>query len=245
VKATRLGTGFAVAVRRVRLRAAVLVVVMLTVFCMAPHAAGAAAAARWRNGQVITFTPGDWGGRTGCCVASTALGLLFATFDTLYIGSSVEIGLPGTAGFSDRFFDALSVNLYLGSFGAPAALSADRIDPALDEDGSGMFGTNVLALKLNVDFTDAGLIVGALPLRFGDLRLCNLGQIGQLGGTALLNGLSVRQVLAIANTLLGGGTVGGGVTALTIADAAVVIEGLNSSFGGGLVTEFAQEHLCR
>jgi hypothetical protein len=62
-----------------------------------------------------------------------------------------------------------------------------------------VFGGEVSALKLNVDFADAGLIHGAAAIRFGDLLVSNLT------ATPDLNGLTVRGVLATLNTALSGG----------------------------------------
>lgn len=100
----------------------------------------------------------------------------------------------------------------------------------------------MLALKLNIDFSDAGLLKGdcfqglmkgGSPFRFGDLMLCNLST--SLSG---LNGLTIRDFLPIVNTLLGGGT-----ASFTIVDLTPVTADLNDSFGGGLASSFAQEHL--
>jgi hypothetical protein len=63
-----------------------------------------------------------------------------------------------------------------------------------------VFGGNVLALQLDVDFSDAGVLGGTSGLAFGDLRMCNFTTL------SALNGMTVRQYLALVNTLLGGGT---------------------------------------
>lgn len=97
---------------------------------------------------------------------------------------------------------------------------------------SGAFGGEVAALEFNVDFADAGHTLGTSGLRFGDLRLCNLTTF------PVLNGMSVRSFVAMANTGLGGGT-----TPLSVADLHTVSQDLNSSFGGGAVSLFAQQHL--
>ena len=75
------------------------------------------------------------------------------------VGRSLEVGLVGAAGFSMVFFDAFSVLSYLPAVGPAAALNADLVNPT--SSSSGEFGGNVLALRLNVDFSDANLLAGA------------------------------------------------------------------------------------
>jgi hypothetical protein len=211
-------------------RALLLLVVMLAVVGLWPRVAGAQPAGHWRDFQVFTFNQVDWGIR-----GTSADGLFSTNALDVYGSDTLEFGLPGTSGFSILFTAAILMRDFLPQVGTPGPLTADLIDPQTSP--SGPFGGDVVALRINIDFSDAGVLQGITPLRFGDLRLCNLG----LGGTAQLNGLSVRDVLPIANTLLGGGT----VTALTIADIAPLIADLNSSFGGGFVSSFAQDHLVR
>jgi len=105
-----------------------------------------------------------------------------------------------------------------------------RLDQLTTE--AGAFGGEAVALTLNIDFADAGVIDGASPTLFGDLRLRNLT------ATPLLNGLSVREVLATVNTVLGGGTASYG-----LAELYPLANELNFSFGGGVVNQFAQDHL--
>jgi hypothetical protein len=94
-----------------------------------------------------------------------------------------------------------------------------------------VFGGEVVALQLNVDFSDAGHTLGATGLRFGNLTLCGLSLAG-------LNGTSVRSFLATANTALGGG-----LTPYAITDINALANELNFAFGEGAVSVFAQAHL--
>jgi hypothetical protein len=83
---------------------------------------------------------------------------------------------------------------------------AGRDGFALHLDHSGPLLLPVLALQLNVDFSDAGFLLGTSGLHFGDLVLQNL-TAANTGFASLpaLNGVTVRQFLADANTALGGG----------------------------------------
>lgn len=91
---------------------------------------------------------------------------------------------------------------YLPSGGLPGVLTSDYLNPS--STSSGAFGGLVVALKLNVDFADAGLLLGSSGILFGDLTLCNLSNY--MFPLPLFDGLSVRQLLGTANTTLGGGS---------------------------------------
>ncbi len=157
--------------------------------------------------------------------------LLLANYASVYFsaGGVLEVGIPGIAGFSMRFQNVQSVVSYLPATGAPAALTSDLIDPTTSSSGS--FGGEVVALKLNVDFDDADLLSGSPAVVFGDLRVCGIAAEG-------LNDRTVREILAMANTALGGGAAG-----VTIAELNSLLVELNAAFLGGSVSTFAQNHL--
>jgi hypothetical protein len=176
----------------------------------------------WTNGDVTTFTQQAWDGDVSIAPANVLLANQFAN---VYPSGLVEVGISGTAGFSMIFTDVPAILAYLPQTGAPAALTADLLDPT--SSSSGAFGAEVLALKVNVDFGDAGLM-GSFT--FGNLTIC--------GVSDAVNGQSVRQFEATANTLLGGGT-----ASLSIADASTLANELNGSFFNGTPSSFAQQHL--
>lgn len=181
----------------------------------------------WEEGDVITHTQVAWGDPN-----HPAGQLLTARFNTVYAstGAVLEVGLFGAAGFSMAFTTANAVLAYQPALGAAAALNGDLVDPMTTS--SGVFGGEVVALQLNIDFSDAGYLAGASGLAFGDLALCRF--------TALpgLNGTSVRAFLDVANTALGGGT-----TQYSIATLNTVAGQLNSAFSNGTVSTFAQNQL--
>jgi hypothetical protein len=173
----------------------------------------------------VTHTEAAWGDQS-----APAGSLLIAHFDDVYL-NSVEVGVPGPSGFSMRFFDSLAVLDYLPSVGPPGPLGSDLIDPT--SSSSGLFGGNVLALQLNVDFADAGLLGGSVGLRFGDVRLCGLDPV-----VTYLEGLTVREVLGVANAALGQG-----LSPAIIDDVNDITRELNRSFESGDPSAFAQAHL--
>jgi len=163
----------------------------------------------------LTHGQGDWGDPR-----TAAAGILNSNFGVVYLSSFgvVEVGIPGTAGFSMTFDGAPSVLEYLPAAGPIGPLTADLVDPT--STASGAFGGNVLALRLNVDFSAAG-VLGGTGGHFGDLKLCNFTNAQPLGFSCdaltqaqadALNGQAVAQVLAEANTVLGGGTETYGLT---------------------------------
>ena len=184
----------------------------------------------WKSGDVIAYGENLWG-----FPGSAAAGLLILNFDNIYV-LPLEVGIPGTAGFSIRFFDAFAVFDYLPAVGPPGPLAADLIDPS-GSTISGQFGGDVVALQLDVDLSDAGKLVGTSGLRFGDLLLCNFRALPDL------NGRTVRQFLAQVNNLLGGG---GGTTPnrfLLIDTLDQILFPLTLSFVDGVPTKFAQQHV--
>src|SRR5262249_36842808 len=129
------------------------------------------------------------------------------------------------------FSDSSSVLRYMPSIGPFAPLNGSVLNPI--STASGAFGGEVLGLEFNVDFTDAGVLHGSSGLKLGDLNVCGLA-----GAQAVLNNHSVRQALAVVNTLLGGGT-----SVLAISDLGTLVQDLNASFADGSPSTFAQAHI--
>ena len=132
--------------------------------------------------------------------------------------------------FSIRFSDVSFLLAYLPSLGIAAPLDVDYLNPT--STASGVFGGDVTALKLNVDFADASVLVGTLGLPFGNIILVNFSTLPNL------NGLTVRQFLGDAAICLGGSTC---IDSLTDIDTTTF--NLSASFVGGEVSDFAQAHL--
>ncbi len=184
-----------------------------------------AAAAPFQAGDFVTHLQDEWGD------ASTLAGTRLSDhFNSVYgaVGYA-EVGIAGAGGFSLLITSAGSAFTYLPASGAPGALLADLVDPGPTP--AGIFAGEVLALRLNVDFSDAGYTLGSLGSLFGDLVFHDYSPVPQV------NGLTVRQVLSQANTLLGGGAAG-----YSIDDANSIVKSLNASFFQG-PSEFAQNYL--
>ncbi|MGH8614202.1 MAG: hypothetical protein ACREYF_19770 [Gammaproteobacteria bacterium] len=177
----------------------------------------------WTDGDMVTYGQNLWGDQTS--VAGQLLGVYF---DSVYftVGGVLEVG----GIFTMTFQSASAVWGYQPSAGTPAPLNANLVDPT--SSASGQFGGEVVALKLNVDFNDAGHVGGAANVPFGNLTLCAFAPPNDS-----LNGTLVRSFLATANTALGGGA-----TTIPIADLNSIAINLNGSFESGAVNLFAQDH---
>jgi hypothetical protein len=179
----------------------------------------------WSDGNMTTYVQSEWGGDAS---STTAKSLLETDFNSVYAGAFGVLRVGGV--FTMSFDGAPAVEAYLPQTASPGALDATLDDPTTS--ASGAFGGEVVTLKLNVDFSDAGFLTGPAGLKFGDLTICN-------SGVTALNGASVRQFLAAANQLLGGGT----STYGTISDLQPIAVDLNSAFLDGTPSTFAQTSL--
>ncbi|HLI13929.1 MAG TPA: PEP-CTERM sorting domain-containing protein [Alphaproteobacteria bacterium] len=189
----------------------------------------AATAGVWQSGDEITYTQVSWPDN------ATAAALLTDHYSSVYLSTSdvFEVGIPGPSGFSLSFGDASHVLAFLPEAGIPGPLTQSQTNPGSSE--SGLFAGDVMALKLDVDFSDAGLLLGSSGIPFGDLVLSNfLVETSD----ADLNGLTVREFLADDNMALGGGP---SLKPIAIMDS--ITEDVNIAFDGGIVTPFAQDHL--
>ena len=198
-------------------------ILVLSLTCIA-----AANAGPWNFGDLITHTSGDWGGVPGTDSGAT---LLTASYDTVYAATFGIVKVGSVSGFTMSFTDAASVIAYLPAIGPFAPLNGSVLNPIATS--SGAFGSEVLGLQLDVDFSDAGFLTGTTGLRFGDLVMTNFTPF-----FSPFNGITVRQFLADMNILLSGGS-----TIFTIPDLGTTIGDLNASFSVGNPSTFAQNHL--
>jgi hypothetical protein len=181
-------------------------------------------AAPFVDGDMISFSQNSWGADPG---AGPPASLVVAHFDELYPTGLIVGGANFMLFTSGALGDSLQS--YLPSTGAPAALNATLVDPTTSS--SGIFGGQVIGLKFNIDFSDAGYTRGALNVPFGDLILQNL-----TGNVAGLNGDNLRELFDLSQTSLGGENTG-----YAIADLSPLLMIVNGSFEGGFVGPFSNE----
>jgi hypothetical protein len=135
-----------------------------------------------RNGCFFTENQCGWGRSWHWCWHSD---FLTSYFDDVYGSGPVTIGGDETLSFTS----ASAIKRFLPQFGMVKVLSSSAVNPM---NNRGEFAGNVLALQLSVDFSDKGVTTAFL----GEQRI----RYGALEGT------SVREILQIANQVLGGNT---------------------------------------
>jgi hypothetical protein len=199
-----------------------LVVLALSLFFVS-----AARADTWSAGAFTTFDQTEWG------TSTSAAGILLGNDYGAVYSSTGDLFVIGTAspGFFIEFTSEFDLDEFLPANGAPGALNGDLSNPTTTS--AGIFAGQVAGLKLNIDFSAAGLLPGTSGLHFGDLVLT-----GMTGADSGLNGLTVSQFLTLTNTALGGGATG-----FTFTDLDIELAQLNNAFDDGQPDSFAQDHL--
>jgi hypothetical protein len=202
---------------------------MLTIFAAAIAvtltALGSASADTFAAGDFTTYGPGEWQSN------STANNLLLSDFSSVYNAGGGDGSLVVGIGNSITFTASDGLFNYLPGAGTAGALGQDYENPTTTS--SGAYGGEVVALRVNVDFSAAGFLPGTSGLPFGNLYLTGFGP-----ALAGLNGMTVSQFLTLNETLLGGGS---GI--YTIFDIDLLGDQLNTAFDPSSDFNFADAHL--
>lgn len=168
-------------------------------------------------GDFCTYTQHGWQapctGASGGCVRDAQFSSTFAVPLSCAAKTGLTLGLDVLHRAS--FSSAGAVRAFLTQSGPPGALNAAECDPT--GGASGALGGELLALKLNVRFSD----VDALPKKDGT----PLGELLMSAGPC--RGFSVRQILARGEQALSGGANEGTLcaTLAELTDAAAAING--------------------
>jgi len=155
---------------------------------------GAALADTFTPGAFVTYGAASWFSDSG------AQSNLDNNFDTVYGPNDVLMVGSSAPGFAIFFTSPSGVSNYVPSAGPAGALTQTQANPSTSsgDTTSGVFGGDVTALALDVDFSAAGFL-GTSSTPFGNLLLTGL-----TGSVAGLNGMSVSNLLALAEAELGG-----------------------------------------
>src|SRR5580704_9068730 len=197
-----------------------LVVLGLSLFFV-----NAAQADTWSAGAVVTYNQADWGDPT------SAAGMLMSDkFDSVYPSDLFFIGSTST-GYFMLFTNEANLDDFLPALGTPGPLDGDLVNPS--SSSAGVFGGEVAALKLNLDFSNAGLIPNSSGLLLGNLVLTGLS-----GQDSPLNGLTIAQFLPLSEAALSGQA-----TSIGLTDIDNITANINDAFDEGQVDSFAQNHL--
>jgi len=154
-----------------------------------------------------TYTQGGWGTRPN---GNNPGSVLLANFARVYPGGSVSIG--GT--LKPTFTSAVAIEGFLPQGGTPAALLMSASNPTTSN--AGVLAGQALSLQLGVDFSNSSVTKAGL----GALKVVS----GKLAGQ------TVTQVLALANSVLGGGALPTGVS---LSDLNGVLDSINQNYDNG------------
>jgi hypothetical protein len=159
--------------------------------------------------KTFTFTQGGWGAPPN---GSNPGALLSTNFTKVYYGGYVTIG--GT--YKLTFTSASAIMNFLPQGGTAGKLTSNATNPAISS--AGVLAGQVLALQLNVDFSNKGV----LPAGLANLKVA-------YGPAA---GLTVAQVLSSANAILGGDALPSGFTYSGVVD---ILDSINKAFDSGTI----------
>ncbi len=161
-----------------------------------------------------TYTQGGW----GSCPSGNNPGKLLAdNFKRIYGCGGVIIGNCRVL----KFTNSCAVKNFLPQGGTPGTLCKSYINPTR-KTSAGVFAGQVLALRLNIDFSDAGITCRGL----GDLKV----KSGKLAGW------TVDQVMCLANKVLGGNKCAL-PCGVSISDLNSIVTSINENFDGGKVNK--------
>jgi len=137
------------------------------------------------------------------------------TIRDMYFHEVFPSGLEVGGIYKLKLTSAYAVEKFLPQGGTPKALDKNYVNPT--STAAGVFAGQVVALQMNVSFNDAGKI-GSGSVKLGQL-IVNAGPLA---------GKTVYEVLALANTALGGST-----TPYTILQLNDAVTAINENFKDG------------
>lgn len=161
----------------------------------------------------LTYSQGGWGSSPS---GNNPGAFLASKFSTVYPGGSVQIG--GTKKLT--FTSAAAIAAFLPQGGSSNVLGWSATNPT--SSSAGNFAAQLLALRLAVDFSAAGVTktgMGALVMQSGPLA-----------------GMTVDAILAMSNTVIGGATsaLPSGMSMSTLSG---ILKSLNMNFHEGSVNQ--------
>lgn len=174
--------------------------------------------------DLATFTQGGWGSEPE---GKNPGSLLHANFGNVYPN-----GLYIGGNFKLTFTTAQAITNFLPQGGKSSTLAGNAQNPTTS--AAGVFAGQVLALKLNVDFSNAGVTSPGL----GSQNIISSPKDG-LPNPGALAGYTVAEVLAIANSVLGGnlGALPGGMKISQLND---IVDAINNNYHSGIDNGFLE-----
>ncbi len=157
---------------------------------------------------LLTYTQGGWGAQPK---GNNPGALLTKYFSSVYPGGYVGIG---TSSRYLVFTSASAVIKFLPQGSTPGVLTGSAFNPTTSS--AGVFAGQLLALRLNVDFSNAGRTATGLA--------------GKKIVSGPLAGKSVNDVLNLANSVIAGGALPSGLTLSGLND---VLTAINENYDNG------------
>jgi len=182
----------------------------------------------WQSGDYCTYSQGGWGTDAN---GNNPGSIRDSNFAAVY-PSSVSVGV----GYSMTFTSSAAVNAFLPGCKTPAALTYSQTNPLSvcgqgPNTTGGIFGAQVLALRLNSDFNAAGVLASTLG---------NFGSLVLVDTNTSLDGKTIADILDTAETALGGGAL---PSDYTISQLNTLVDAINQAFSECEPSEWAQAHL--
>jgi hypothetical protein len=174
------------------------------------------------GGGLTTYTQGGWGSKPAGNNPGT---LLANNYNTLYSPAPPFDLHIGQDPRGLHFSSAAAVRNFLPAGGTAKALPPTQVAPLFDptSSGAGVLAGQILTLKLNVDFSDAGKTTPGL----GNMRVAS----------GPMTNCTVREVLDFANSVLGGGPLtfscGDGGTLASVTQLNDIATSINENYDGG------------
>ncbi|MCC6477445.1 T9SS type A sorting domain-containing protein [bacterium] len=166
-----------------------------------------------------TQTQGGWGAN---CNGNNP-GCLRDQYFASAFPSGLEIGIPGANGYSIFFSNSNAVRVFLPVGETPSSLPQDYTDPTTIPNG--VFAGQVTALAISVGFSN-----------YGVTGFCDLASLYYQSAfhhpSYPFSGLTVQQILDLANDVLGG-DLSGLPFGTTISDLNSIVDFINNNFDNG------------
>lgn len=192
------------------------------------------------NDGFTTYTQGGWGSVPR---GNNPGAFLADNFDRVYPGGSVRIGRSAPGLHYAEWTSALAVQNFLPAGGPRAVLVSNLVNPT--STSAGVLAGQVLALTLNVDFSETGVTMLGLTRTLSSTKITTTSVSSVLGATlgelaVLFNGMTVGQVLSLCNDAISGMPLPAGIS---LSDLNEVATALNEAFDNGNAGPFSQ-YVC-
>ena len=164
-------------------------------------------------GDFCAYTQGGWG---AVCHGNNLGCIRDNNFNSVFL-SGLLIGHSST-NYNANWTSSTAIEAFLPAGGTPEVLTANLLNPT--STSAGVFAGQITALTLSVKFDDANVLNSASTIPLGDLHVMS----GQFAG------LTIRELLALANDVVGGNINALDSYGASISDLNNAIDTINNCF---------------